>query len=241
MERVAEASPRRWARIAGGLYLSVIVGGFFAVGFVPAAIVVAGDAAATAHNILGNELLYRLGLAAHIIILPLNMPLAVIFYGLFKVVNRRLSLLVVFFTLVGTAIEGANLLNQFAPFDPLGGRALLERIQCWTVASSGLHASRVAVDRLQPRPRIFWILLPLDRIPGVQVDLPSPNSGCADGDRRSLLPDQQFRILSCTWVRGQSVPLHPGAQPHRGRISHPVAHRDRRERSTMEGAGQRSG
>jgi len=32
MERVAEASPRRWARIAGGLYLSVIVGGFFAVG-----------------------------------------------------------------------------------------------------------------------------------------------------------------------------------------------------------------
>src|SRR5437867_6485277 len=37
--------------------------------------------------------------------------------------------------------------------------------------------------RLQPRPRIFWILLPLDRIPGVQVGLPSPNSGCADGDR----------------------------------------------------------
>jgi len=106
MERIAEASPRRWARIAGGLYLTVIVGGFFAVGFVPAAIVVAGDAAATAHNILGNELFYRLGLVAHIIILPFNM-----------------SLLVVFFTLVGTAIEGANLLNQFAPLILLeGGR-----------------------------------------------------------------------------------------------------------------------
>src|SRR2546422_4830453 len=123
MERIAEASPRRWERIAGGLYLPVIVGDFSAVGFVPAAIVVAGDAASTAHNIVGNELFYRLGLVAHIIILPFNMPLAVIFYGLFKVVNRRLSLLVVFFTLVGTAIEGASLLNQFAPLILLeGGR-----------------------------------------------------------------------------------------------------------------------
>ena len=69
-ELAARASPRRWARIAGALYLTVIVGGFFAIGFVPSALVVPGDAAATAHNILGNELLYRLGLVAHNIILP---------------------------------------------------------------------------------------------------------------------------------------------------------------------------
>ncbi len=120
-ERMAEASPLRWARIAGGLYLIIIVGGFFAIGYVPAALVVPGDAAATAHNILAHELLYRLGLVAHIIILTCNIPLAVIFYDLFKVVNRRLALLVVFFTLVGTAVEGANLLNQFAPLMLLGG------------------------------------------------------------------------------------------------------------------------
>lgn len=115
------ASPWHLARIAGGLYLIIIVGGFFAIGYVPAAIVVAGDAAATAHNILVHEPLYRLGLAAHIIILMCNIPLAVIFYDLFKVVSRRFSLLVVFFTLVGTAVEGANLLNQFAPLMLLGG------------------------------------------------------------------------------------------------------------------------
>jgi hypothetical protein len=121
MERIAGASPRHLARIAGGLYLIIIVGGFFAIGYVPAALVVPGDAAVTAHNIQAHELLYRLGLAAHIIILPCNVPLAVIFYDLFKVVSRRLSLLVVFFTLVGTAVEGANLLNQFAPLMLLGG------------------------------------------------------------------------------------------------------------------------
>src|SRR6266581_7814321 len=121
IERIAGASPRHLARIAGGLYLIIIVGGFFAIGYVPAALVVPGDAAATAHNILMHELLYRLGLVAHIIVLPCNIPLAVIFYDLFKVVNRRLSLLVVFFTLVATAVESANLVNQFVPLVLLDG------------------------------------------------------------------------------------------------------------------------
>lgn len=121
IERIAGATPRDLARIAGGLYLIIIIGGFFAIGFVPAALVVPGDAAATAHNILAHELLYRLGIAVHIIILLCNIPLAVIFYDLFKVVSRRLALLVVFFTLVGTAVEGANVLNQFAPLMLLGG------------------------------------------------------------------------------------------------------------------------
>lgn len=113
--QIAGASPRQLARIAGGLYLLNIVAGFFAIGFVPATLIVAGNVAATVHNIQANELLYRLGLAAHLIPIVSNVPMAVIFYDLFKVVNRRLSLLVVFFTLVGTAVEAANLLNQFVP------------------------------------------------------------------------------------------------------------------------------
>jgi hypothetical protein len=122
MNWMAGASPQRLARIAGGLYLINIVFGAFVVGYVPAVLVVPGDAAATAHNILAHELLYRLSLVAHIIVLLTNIPLAVIFYDLFKVVNRRFALLVVFFTLVGTAVEGANVLNQFTPLTLLGDR-----------------------------------------------------------------------------------------------------------------------
>jgi len=120
-KRMAGASPRQLARIAGGLYLIIIVFGAFAIGYVPAVLVVPGDAAATAHNLLAHELLYRSGLVAHIIALPLNLPLTLIFYDLFKVVSKRLAWLVVFFTLVGTAVEGANLLNQFAPLMLVGG------------------------------------------------------------------------------------------------------------------------
>jgi hypothetical protein len=118
---IVGAPPWRLARIAGCLYLIIIVGGAFATGYVPAALVVSGDAAATARNILTHQLIYRLGLVAHIVILPTNILLTLILYELFKVVNRRLALLVVFFSLVGTAIEGANVLNQFVPLILLGG------------------------------------------------------------------------------------------------------------------------
>lgn len=120
MERTRGASPRQLARIAGTLYLINIVLGAFAIGIVPAIVVVSGDAAATAHNIQTHELLYRLGLVAHLVVTVTNVPLAVIFYDLFKVVNRRLALLDAFFILVATAIEAAGLLNQFAPLVLLG-------------------------------------------------------------------------------------------------------------------------
>ena len=115
MERTRGASPRQLARIAGVLYLINIVLGGFATGIVPAMVVVSGDAAATAHNLQMHELLYRLGLVAHVVVTVTNVPLALIFYELFKVVNRRLALLDAFFILVATAIEAAGLLNQFAP------------------------------------------------------------------------------------------------------------------------------
>jgi hypothetical protein len=120
-ERRAASSPRVLARIAGGLYLINIVGGAFAIGYVTAVIVVPGDAVATAHNILEQELLYRLGIVTHVVVLLTNIPSMVIFYELFKVVNRRVSLLVVCFLLVGTAIEGAYLLSQFTPLILLKG------------------------------------------------------------------------------------------------------------------------
>ena len=109
------------ARTAGALYLVNIVTGGFAIGVVSAALVVSGNAVATAHNIQAHELLYRLGLMAHIITDLTNVPLAVIFYDLFRVVDRRLALLLVCFSLVGTAVESAGLLNQFAPLLLLHG------------------------------------------------------------------------------------------------------------------------
>jgi Domain of unknown function (DUF4386) len=120
MDSITGASPRQLARTAGALYLVNIVAGAFAIGVVPAILVVR-NMATTAHNIQTHELLYRFGLVAHVVTTVTNVPMALIFYELFKVVNRRLALLDVFFSLVATAIEAASLLNQFTPVVLLGG------------------------------------------------------------------------------------------------------------------------
>ncbi len=133
-ERVPDVSPRRYARIAGLLYLIVIVGGVFAEIFVRGRLVVHGDAAATAHSILTHESLYRLGFAVEVFYCACNVPLTFLLYKLFKVVNKSFALLVVFFSLVGTAIESVSLLCHFAPLVLLG---------------SGPQASAFAPEQLQ--------------------------------------------------------------------------------------------
>jgi Domain of unknown function (DUF4386) len=110
---IAGVSTQQLARIAGALYVVNIVGGAFAIGYVNGTLLT-DDLATTAHNISSHLLLYRSGIAAHVIVTVTNVPLALIFFELFKVVNRRLALLDAFFVLVATAIEAASLPSLFA-------------------------------------------------------------------------------------------------------------------------------
>jgi hypothetical protein len=121
IDSITNVSPPRLARIAGGLYLINIVLGAFAIGVVPT-LLTGPNVAATVHNIAAHELLYRLGLVAHVVVTLTNIPMALIFYNLFKVVNRQIALLDVFFTLVATAVEVASLPGQFTPLLLLGAR-----------------------------------------------------------------------------------------------------------------------
>ncbi len=120
-----ETSPQVAARIGGVLYLIIIVLGIFAEVFVRERLMVNGDAAATARNILAREQLYRLGFVAGIIVCICGLPLTLIFYNFFKLVNRSLALLEVFFALVTISIESVSLLNHFAPLILLSGERYL--------------------------------------------------------------------------------------------------------------------
>jgi Domain of unknown function (DUF4386) len=118
---IAGVNTRQLARIAGALYLVNIVGGAFAIGYVKGSLFT-DDLATTTQNINSHLLLYRSGIAAHVIVTVTNVPLALIFYELFKVVNRRLALLDAFFVLVATAIEAASLPALFASIALLDGK-----------------------------------------------------------------------------------------------------------------------
>jgi hypothetical protein len=103
------------ARIAGFLYLIVIVCGAFAEIFVRQRLVIANDAVATADNILAHEQLFRWGFVADLTGALCTIPLVMLLYELLKVVNRRVALVAVFFSLVGCAVQSAALLGHFAP------------------------------------------------------------------------------------------------------------------------------
>lgn len=119
--RTVETSPQLYARIAGILYLIIIVGGIFAELFVRQQMVVNGDPAATATNILAHEMLYRLGFASGVIMLMCALPLLFILYHLLNRVNKSFAILAVFFNLSSIAIEGVNLLHHYEPLIFLKG------------------------------------------------------------------------------------------------------------------------
>lgn len=103
------------AKAAGILYLVSIIAGGFAEAFVRGGLTVSGNAAATAQNIQASEQMYRFGFVADLICIICSIFLSLIFYILFKPVNRHISLLALVFSTVATAVMAVNLLNQQAP------------------------------------------------------------------------------------------------------------------------------
>src|SRR2546423_11680319 len=84
-------SPKRIARIAGVLYLLVGIIGGFAEGFVEPKMYVAGDAAATAGNVVANAGLVRLGVVADLLNQTVFVCLAMALYVLLQHVHRSVA------------------------------------------------------------------------------------------------------------------------------------------------------
>jgi hypothetical protein len=103
-----ETFPQRYARIGGLLYLAIIVLGGFAEGLVASKLVVSGNPAATAHNIMASAELWRLSVAGNLIVALCAVPLLWIEYLLLRPVNKQLVLLAVLFNLVSLAVEAIS-------------------------------------------------------------------------------------------------------------------------------------
>ena len=107
-------SIKKTARVAGLLYLLVAAFGVFGLVYVPSVLVVPGDAAATAENILASASLFRLGIVSALITQAVQIVLVLVLYKLLEPVNRNLALLMVVFILLGVPIAMLSELNSFA-------------------------------------------------------------------------------------------------------------------------------
>jgi len=138
-QRSPTISPRLEARVAGFLYLLVILlGGFAEVG-VREGLVTTGDPAATARAILAHQDIFRLGFAAEMMTNVIAVPLTLIFYHLLAPAGRAAVLLAVALDLTQNTINAVNAWTQFAPLTLLSGSPDLAAIP---------HGELVALARL---------------------------------------------------------------------------------------------
>src|SRR5437879_6993548 len=103
---------KKAARIAGAIYLSMVITGPFSLIYVPTKLIVRGDAAATADNILAHETLFRLSILAELVGQVIFICLAIALYRLLSSVNKIWAALMVALVLVSAAVGFLNTLNN---------------------------------------------------------------------------------------------------------------------------------
>ena len=103
---------KKTARIAGLLYLIVVVTGFFSILYVPSQVTVQGDASATVSNILASKQLFRVGIVAGLICYTTFLLLPFALYKLLSKVGKGVAVLMVAFAVASVPISFVNLLNK---------------------------------------------------------------------------------------------------------------------------------
>jgi len=118
-------STKKTARIAGLLYLVNAVTGFFGIIYVPSKLIISGNAAATANNILASERLFRLGIVSEVICAVEFVFVVWVLYRLLGAVNKTHASLMVILGLVCVPVILMNTLNGIAALMLLRGADFL--------------------------------------------------------------------------------------------------------------------
>jgi hypothetical protein len=122
-------SLKRTARLAGLLWLLTAVTGSFSLVYVRPQLIVFGDAAATANNIMVNESLFRMAIAS-----SLFGQIFLLFFGLtvfriFKGVNKNLATVLLTSLLVSVAVGVVNSLTNIGALIVLSNADYLRAFQ----------------------------------------------------------------------------------------------------------------
>lgn len=137
------------------LYPIWAVVGIFSIMYVPATLIVQGDATTTANNILDNELLFRMGIVGSLITQLIFILVVLVLFKLFKQVNENHASLMVIFALVSVPIAMLNTLNRVAALLLLNGADYLQ-----VFGADQLHAQMMLFLNLNEQgvmiASIFW-------------------------------------------------------------------------------------
>ncbi len=129
--------------------------GIFGIIYVPSSLIVLGDAATTASNIMANELLYRLSIVTALTLQIVYIFLALALYKLLNPVDKNNAVLMVILVLVAAPIAMLNELNHVAVLLVLSGSDFLttfslDQVQASVPLFLNLHEHGVFIAQ------IFW-------------------------------------------------------------------------------------
>ena len=103
---------KKTARIAGAIYLSMVFTAPFTLLYVPGKLIVRGDAAATANNILAHETMFRLAIIGDLFTHVIFICLGIALYRLLSSVGKTWALLMVVLVSVSAAVGFLDTLNN---------------------------------------------------------------------------------------------------------------------------------
>jgi uncharacterized protein DUF4386 len=141
---IIDETQRKAARVVGAAYLCALVPAVFAEFYVRGQLVVSGNAAQTALNIVAHERLFRLGIASNLAVFAIDVALIAALYVVLKPVNSSLALLAVGWGLIETAILVVVTLSDFDVLRILSGAEYLkvfdiDRLRALATLSNGAH------------------------------------------------------------------------------------------------------
>ena len=143
------------ARVAGLLYVLLILVAPIRLIYIPSVLFVTGNAAATAHNIASHEALFRLGIFTDLVTAILDILVVLALYRLLSGVDRGLATLMVIFGLMDVPIYFVNTLNDFGALLFAGGADFLSAFtqaqrESITMLFVNLHRDGVTINE------VFW-------------------------------------------------------------------------------------
>ncbi|HEX5056600.1 MAG TPA: DUF4386 domain-containing protein [Gammaproteobacteria bacterium] len=142
------------ARIAGILYLIVVLSGIFSLAYVPSRLIVWDSAPATVQNIMDSELLFRMDIVSGLICHTFFLFLSLVLYQLFKPVDKTMAALMVILVAVSVPISFINSLNKFNVLSLLSGADYLvsqaEHLQSQVMLSLASFNDGILIAQ------IFW-------------------------------------------------------------------------------------
>jgi len=116
------------ARVAGLLYLAIVITGLFNLMYVPSKLIVRGNAIETAANILAHQTLYRVDVAVSLVSIIIFLFLVLALYRLLKDVNQQLAAIMVILVMVQIPQGFVSQLLQLGALELFRGAGFLSAI-----------------------------------------------------------------------------------------------------------------